>query len=169
MQQESKLASKFCNSRSTFLQSYLNCLGIAKAAKAEKGGVATALIPFCRIWHGKLKLKGAGYLISSLSSFTRSLQNYSLTLREAHEAKAITVLAAPIKADKPVIFFEHLSLSGTQIKDIIPSGYEIFTVASIKGHLMRGFDRSLGHNSALLPATSTTLITTELQRPHCGS
>jgi len=70
---------------------------------------------------------------------------------EGHEAQVISGLAKTINTHKPVIFFEHLSLSDAQVRDIIPDGYEIFTVDAAEGKLIEGFRRPVGHNSALLP------------------
>jgi FkbM family methyltransferase len=45
---------------------------------------ATTLIQVYRIWHGVLKIKGAGFLLSRAAPFVRSLQEYPLQLTDKH-------------------------------------------------------------------------------------
>jgi FkbM family methyltransferase len=45
---------------------------------------AETLVAFYRFWHGRLHLKGAGYLIGKLAPTTKSLQRYQLQLPEGH-------------------------------------------------------------------------------------
>jgi FkbM family methyltransferase len=45
---------------------------------------AEILVAFYRLWHGRLQLKGAGYLIGKLAPTTKSLQTYQLQLPEGH-------------------------------------------------------------------------------------
>lgn len=70
---------------------------------------------------------------------------------EGHETEVVQGLQGVIRKHKPSIFLEHLSLSDSEIRDIVPDGYEIFSVCNKDGSLRRGFDRSKGHNTALLP------------------
>jgi FkbM family methyltransferase len=70
---------------------------------------------------------------------------------EGHEAQVISGLQKTIREKRPVIFFEHLSLSDSQISEMKPEGYEIFSVGSVDGVLLKGFDRYRAHNSVLIP------------------
>lgn len=70
---------------------------------------------------------------------------------EGHEANVMKGLRETICKHRPVVFFEHLSLSNAQVQAMIPEGYDIFAVGSLDGTLKKGFDRAHGHNSALIP------------------
>jgi FkbM family methyltransferase len=70
---------------------------------------------------------------------------------EGHEASVIRGLKHIITAKKPIIFFEHISLTDSEIKGIIPDNYDIYAVINSNGSLEKGFKRHLGHNSALIP------------------
>jgi FkbM family methyltransferase len=48
------------------------------------GKLAELLLAFYQLWHGRLGLKGAGYLIGKLARRSKSLQNFSLRLPEGH-------------------------------------------------------------------------------------
>ncbi|MBC8378498.1 MAG: FkbM family methyltransferase [Planctomycetes bacterium] len=71
---------------------------------------------------------------------------------EGHELDVLNGLSKCIEAHSPVIFFEHISLTDTEIADAVPRGYEIFTLSKDRGDLKKGFDRSYGHNSAFIPS-----------------
>ena len=73
---------------------------------------------------------------------------------EGHEADVIAGLARTIAKTKANVFFEHLSLSDDQVKKLVPPGYRLCSVSDRTGELIEGFDRSAGHNSALLPKSS---------------
>ena len=70
---------------------------------------------------------------------------------EGHEPRVFAGLADTIRIHRPSIFFEHLSVSDEEIRTLIPRDYEIFTVSSREGNLIKGFQREVGHNSALFP------------------
>ena len=70
---------------------------------------------------------------------------------EGHEASVIRGLKRIITTKKPIIFFEHISLTNSEILDIVPNDYDIYSVMNYDGALHRGFNRKLGHNSALIP------------------
>lgn len=70
---------------------------------------------------------------------------------EGHEAEVIVGLMGAISAKKPRVFFEHLSLSDSAIKKLVPPNYVLHSVSDRTGELTLEFDRSAGHNSALLP------------------
>ena len=73
---------------------------------------------------------------------------------EGHELKVISGLRGVLAKHRPSIFLEHLSISDSEIRDIAPDGYEVFTVCNEDGSLSKGIDRSSGHNTALLPVRS---------------
>jgi FkbM family methyltransferase len=70
---------------------------------------------------------------------------------EGHEASVILGLQETISRYKPIIFFEHISLADAVIKHLMPADYTIYSVSNIDGSLLKGFDRSRGHNSAFVP------------------
>jgi len=73
---------------------------------------------------------------------------------EGHELAVIRGLQHVITYHSPEIFFEHVSLSDEEVVGIVPPGYEIYTVGDQDGSLSKGFDRSKGHNSALIPESN---------------
>lgn len=70
---------------------------------------------------------------------------------EGHELAVIRGLQKIIELHRPIIFFEHLSLSDEEIGGLVPEGYGIHSVSDADGSLAAGFDRERGHNSALVP------------------
>lgn len=70
---------------------------------------------------------------------------------EGHEANVMKGLRETVRNHRPVVFFEHISLSDAQVQAMVPEGYDIFAVGSLDGTLKKGFDRAHGHNSALIP------------------
>jgi FkbM family methyltransferase len=70
---------------------------------------------------------------------------------EGHEASVIRGMVNLISTYKPVIFFEHISLSDEEVFNLLPTGYEIFCISSDNGLIEKGFNRKNGHNSALFP------------------
>ena len=70
---------------------------------------------------------------------------------EGHEVAVIHGIRRIISAHRPIIFFEHISITNDEVADIVPDDYKIFSVSDADGSLLEGFDRSRGHNSALLP------------------
>ena len=70
---------------------------------------------------------------------------------EGHELEVMSGLRGVLAKYKPSVFLEHLSLSDSEIRDIAPDGYKVFTVRDEDGSLGEGFDRSRGHNTALIP------------------
>lgn len=70
---------------------------------------------------------------------------------EGHEASVVKGLRETIRTHRPVVFFEHISLTDAQVQAMVPEGYDVYAVGSTDGSLKKGFDRTLGHNSALIP------------------
>jgi FkbM family methyltransferase len=70
---------------------------------------------------------------------------------EGHEISVIRGLQETISTHKPIIFFEHISVTDEEIKGIIPEDYDIYSVDDVDGALELGFNRAKGHNSALIP------------------
>jgi FkbM family methyltransferase len=70
---------------------------------------------------------------------------------EGHEVAVIRGIRKIISEHRPIIFFEHISLTDEEVLDMVPSDYKIFSVSDADGCLSEGFDRSRGHNSAFLP------------------
>lgn len=73
---------------------------------------------------------------------------------EGHEPRVFAGLTDTIRIHRPSVFFEHLSLSDEEMRTMIPRDYEIFTVTSREGDLIKGFHREAGHNSAIFPKRS---------------
>jgi FkbM family methyltransferase len=70
---------------------------------------------------------------------------------EGHELAVIKGIRQVIDSYRPIIFFEHISLTNEEVKGIVPEGYRIYSVSDADGSLSSGFDRSRGHNSVLMP------------------
>jgi Methyltransferase FkbM domain len=70
---------------------------------------------------------------------------------EGHEPAVLRGLAKCIEKRRPVIFFEHLYLSDLEVSSLIPRGYSLHSVDNKTGDLSAAFDRTVGHNSVLLP------------------
>lgn len=70
---------------------------------------------------------------------------------EGHELSVINGLMAVISTYRPIIFFEHISVTDEEVTSMIPEGYDIYSVSDLDGTLKIGFDRRIGHNSALIP------------------
>lgn len=51
-------------------------------ARSKPEAPGSLVIDFYRLWHGRFKLKGAGWLIRLLAPYFQSLQNYPLSLDE---------------------------------------------------------------------------------------
>ena len=70
---------------------------------------------------------------------------------EGHEAAVIAGLERIIKEKQPVLIFEHLYLTDDAVNALIPPGYTIHSIDNDTGEFCSGFDRKIGHNSALVP------------------
>jgi FkbM family methyltransferase len=70
---------------------------------------------------------------------------------EGHELKVISGLSRTIAEYQPVIFFEHISLNPIDVGSLVPKNYSLFTVSDSTGELVQGTNRTLGHNSVLVP------------------
>jgi FkbM family methyltransferase len=70
---------------------------------------------------------------------------------EGHELEVLNGLSKCIEKHSPIILFEHISLTDEEVADAVPGGYEIYSINRDDGTLKKGFDRSYGHNSALIP------------------
>jgi len=74
---------------------------------------------------------------------------------EGHEAEVLAGLGRTILQHKTKVFFEHLGLTDQQVKNLLPPGYELFSISNLTGEIRRGLDRSVGHNLAIFPASSS--------------
>jgi FkbM family methyltransferase len=70
---------------------------------------------------------------------------------EGHELAILRGLSATIHKYQPAIFLENLSFDGSDFSRLLPSTYEIFSIDSPSGSLVKGFNKSLSHNSAFIP------------------
>ena len=86
-----------------------------------------------------------------ITAATAPIPNIIKIDTEGHESEVMKGLQGTVRKHRPVIFFEHISLTDTQVAEMIPEGYEIFSVAGLNGALTKGLDRGRGHNSALIP------------------
>jgi FkbM family methyltransferase len=70
---------------------------------------------------------------------------------EGHEVCVVHGLIRSMRALKPKIFFEHISISDSEALGLVPEGYKLYSVSDEDGSLEEGFNRKRGHNSALIP------------------
>lgn len=70
---------------------------------------------------------------------------------EGHELSVIRGLTKIITRYTPIIFFEHISMSDEEAQQLVPTGYELYSVNDHDGALTTGFNRAKGHNSVLVP------------------
>jgi FkbM family methyltransferase len=70
---------------------------------------------------------------------------------EGHELAVLRGLTATIHKYQPAIFLENLSFDGSDFSRLLPSTYEIFSIDSPSGALVKGCNKSLSHNSAFIP------------------
>jgi len=69
---------------------------------------------------------------------------------EGHEPHTLAGVKSTILEGRPTIFFEHISLSDSEVRALMPEGYKLCTVSDQTGELV-AFNRKVGHNSAFLP------------------
>ena len=72
---------------------------------------------------------------------------------EGHEPSVLAGLSETMHRHRPAILFEHLYLSDQEVAKLVPEGYSLHSVNNTTGELISVFDRSVGHNSALLPVS----------------
>jgi FkbM family methyltransferase len=73
---------------------------------------------------------------------------------EGHEVDVIAGMSRMIAEHQPLIFFEHIELNDDQIQALIPREYKLGTLCDQTGNILDVFDRSVGHNSVLIPMKS---------------
>jgi FkbM family methyltransferase len=78
---------------------------------------------------------------------------------EGHEPEVFAGMTKIVAKYRPLIFFEHLELTDSQIQDFLPGGYSLATVAQTGPEALVEFDRNAGHNSVYFPGDwKTTTI-----------
>ena len=70
---------------------------------------------------------------------------------EGHEIDVIKGLSRLIRTKKPKVFFEHISLTEEDIQNHLPADYKVVSISDRDGTLHSKFDRTVGHNSVLIP------------------
>lgn len=70
---------------------------------------------------------------------------------EGHEIAVLKGLREVIAHHRPILFFEHISITDSEILDLVPDNYSLRTVMDDDGSLIEGIDRAKGHNAVLLP------------------
>jgi FkbM family methyltransferase len=70
---------------------------------------------------------------------------------EGHEAAVLRGMQQTIRRHQPVIFFEHISLQDEEIHRMVPDNYSLSSVSDADGTIGTSFDRSIGHNSVMIP------------------
>jgi FkbM family methyltransferase len=70
---------------------------------------------------------------------------------EGHEIAVLKGLREVIERHRPILFFEHISITDSEMLDLVPKDYSLRTVGDDSGALIEGIDRAKGHNSVLLP------------------
>ena len=86
---------------------------------------------------------------------------------EGHEIAVISGLKNIITRHRPIIFFEHISLSDSEVLRLTPQQYTIYSVSDRDGSLSEGFCRHRGHNSALVPKETFTQESTGKKTEQC--
>jgi FkbM family methyltransferase len=71
---------------------------------------------------------------------------------EGHEPAVFRGLSGIVGEHRPVIIFEHQFLTDAVIEELIPRGYEKFSIHDETGELLPGIQRPRSHNMLLLPA-----------------
>jgi FkbM family methyltransferase len=169
------LAKMLPNSHITFFEPNPKMFSIAKDGNAvfekvtgyqialsDSLGSVNMTIPYGGSTNATLeanKTKRTGYSISVecltgdnfIEKHGRPLPDIIKIDTEGHEASVIRGLQRIITAKKPIIFFEHISLTDQEIMNLIPNNYDIYSVLDANGALERDFKRNLGHNSVLIP------------------
>jgi len=77
---------------------------------------------------------------------------------EGHEPAVFSGMTKVIAEHRPLIFFEHLELSDSQIQEFLPGGYSLATVSQSGPGSLVTFDRDAGHNSVYFPGDWKTAI-----------
>src|SRR5678816_1915218 len=70
--------------------------------KPNPGILARALVGFYKVWHGSLRLPGAGFVIRRLSQRLRGLQNFPL------EVKGIGTVGVDFRDYSGFLWMQHL-------------------------------------------------------------
>jgi len=70
---------------------------------------------------------------------------------EGHEPAVIQGMKRILREHRPIVFFEHVGITDTEVMDMIPDGYELKTVSNSIGKFTPAFSREAGHNSVFLP------------------
>ena len=70
---------------------------------------------------------------------------------EGHEIDVLKGLSELIRTKKPKVFFEHISLTEEEIHIHLPADYKVVSISDRDGSLHSKFDRTVGHNSVLIP------------------
>jgi len=70
---------------------------------------------------------------------------------EGHEIDVIKGLSELIKTKRPKVFFEHISLTEKDIQNHLPAKYKFVSISDCDGSLHHKFDRTVGHNSVMIP------------------
>jgi FkbM family methyltransferase len=75
---------------------------------------------------------------------------------EGHEVDVIAGMSRLIAEHQPLIFFEHIELDDDQVQMMLPKEYKLGTLCDQTGDILDNFDRSMGHNSVLIPVKIKT-------------
>lgn len=132
-------------------------------ALSNEGGKACFYIPLKGSAYGSLEQAGDACEIEIIKTTGDSLVFESGMLppnlikidTEGHEVHVIAGMSRLIAEHQPLIFFEHIELSDAQVTGLIPEGYRIGTLCDRTGEILETFDRSVGHNSLLIPRDRT--------------
>lgn len=126
-------------------------------AVSDSSGKATLLIPRGNSTMAEITAENGDYSVECrtgddlIATGAAPPPNILKIDTEGHEAKVLAGLRQTIISHRPTIFFEHLSFADSEIYNLVPPGYELFSVSNKDGVLGKGFDRRRGHNTALLP------------------
>jgi len=142
------------------LSIYSKVLGL-NVALSDKGGEADLVVPLGATTMGTLHPQTLASPASRLR--VRCITGDGLVAQglpvpdvikidtEGHELAVLRGLTDTIRKHQPTIFLENLNFNTSDFSRLLPSNYEIFSIASPSGSLAKGFNKDLSHNSAFIP------------------
>jgi len=126
--------------------------GKSKIVLPSDGSLKATLEPERTSRHGvemEIECRRADDLVSASSGW--SLPSLIKLDVEGHEIEVLSGMTHIIHMARPVIFFEHISLTDEEISQCQPENYRLLSISDKTGVLSEGFAREAGHNSVWVP------------------
>lgn len=126
--------------------------GRAKIVLPSDGSLKATLEPERTARHGmemEIECRRADDLVSGSSGW--NLPSLIKLDVEGHEIEVLSGMIHIVRNARPVIFFEHISLTDEEIIRHQPEHYKLVSISDKTGDLQNGFDRNAGHNSVWIP------------------